>query len=376
MIYLDNCATTEPDEEVLHSFLEANRLYYANPASIHAAGKKAEALLTRARRQVLQLIGPSFSEGIFTSGGTEANNLAIIGLALANAHRGKHVITSKIEHPSVLNAFHYLEQNGFEVDYLSVDQEGTISVDELTSLLRSDTILVSIMHVNNEIGTIQPIEQCADVIHSSSRAVFHSDCVQSFGKIPLPFDKHAPDAITLSAHKIYGLKGSGFLAFRKGLTFVPFSFGGGQEQQLRNGTVSVPNAVALAKAMRLCSQQLPDFEQWRKRLIDKFAAFDNVKILAPTAAAHHILAVAYKGITGEVAVNFFGERGIYVSTSSACSSKSKELSHVVQAIGVEQGYERGVIRISFGKNNSDDEIAQFEEAIQQFGELLQRGIYK
>lgn len=375
MIYFDNSATTAPDEGVLTSFIEVNKRFFANPASIHLAGKEAEALLERSREQILSILGAPDGELLFTSGGTEANNLAVIGFARALRARGNHLITTKIEHPSVLHSMGYLETQGFEVDYLSVDEQGMISVEELKSKLRKDTILVSIMHVNNEIGTIQPIAECARLIKKNTRALFHSDAVQSFGKLPVSLTGDGPDAITISAHKINGLKGSGILALRKGMTPEAISYGGGQESGIRNGTVSVANAVTMAKAIRMSAIAIEqkDFRQWRNRLIGFIGQFENVRVLAPDKAAPHILAVAFYKVKGEVAVNFFQENGITISTSSACSSKSGTAGHVIEAIGVNGKYKNGVIRVSFGKNNIEQHVVEFEQVFARFMELLGRG---
>lgn len=375
MIYFDNSATTAPDEGVLTSFMEVNKRFFANPASLHLAGKEAEALLSRSREQILSIIGASDGELIFTSGGTEANNLAVIGFARSLQSKGNHLITTKIEHPSVLHAMAYLESQKFEVDYLSVDEQGMISIDELKSKLRKDTIFVSIMHVNNEIGTVQPIAECARIIKKHSNAVFHSDAVQSFGKLPLSIENDGLDAITISAHKINGLKGSGILALRKGKSPQAINYGGGQENGLRSGTVSVPDAVALAKAIRVNSVETErlDFRRWRNRLIDYIGQFEKVLILAPEKGAPHILSIAFYKIKGEVAVNFFQENDITVSTSSACSSKKNSAGHVIEAIGVNGKYKNGVIRISFGKNNVEQEVIELERVFAKFMDLLGRG---
>ncbi|NYF25188.1 cysteine desulfurase family protein [Sporosarcina sp. JAI121] len=375
MIYFDNSATTIPDDSVLASFVQVNKRFFANPASLHLAGKEAEALLNRSREQILSIVGAPDGVVLFTSGGTEANNLAVIGFARALQSRGKHLITTKIEHPSVLLAMEYLECQGFEVDYLSVDEQGIISIEELKSKLRTDTILVSIMHVNNEIGAVQEISECARIIKEHSRAIFHSDTVQSFGKLPVSLTGEGPDAITISAHKINGLKGSGLLALRKGRTPEAINFGGGQENGLRSGTVSVADAAALAKAMRMGSMdtEQPNFRQWRNRLIEFIKQFKDVLVLAPEKGAPHILSIAFNKINGEVAVNFFQENGITISTSSACSSKSTTVGHVIEAIGVNGKYKNGVIRISFGKNNTEKEIVEFEHVFARFMDLLGRG---
>ncbi|AXH99471.1 cysteine desulfurase [Sporosarcina sp. PTS2304] len=375
-MYFDHSATTQADERVLRTFMEVSTSYFANPASIHVAGKRAEKLLEKARTQLLQSIDLGLSEGIFTSGGTEANNLAILGYVYANQRKGRHLITTAIEHPSVLRVFQFLETKNFNVDYLSVDRQGRISLDELKNLLNHDTLLVSIMHVNNEIGTIQPITECAKIIHSHSRAVLHSDCVQSFGKIKL--DDTGPDLVTLSAHKIHGVKGSGFLAYRKNLRLQAITYGGGQERNLRDGTVSVPHAAALAKAARLQIEEvnMQQFQQWREELIQFFHEIDDCLVLAPDASAPYILSVAFRHVTGEIVVNYLQELGIIVSTSSACSSKKSDASHVIKAIALPKDFEKGVIRISFGKNQTADEIQQLKAAISDFMQLVKRGIRK
>ena len=375
MIYLDNSATTAPNEEVLDTFIEVNKRFYANPASLHIAGKDAESLLERSREQILSIVGASDGEVIFTSGGTEANNLAIVGLARAFHSRGNHIITTAIEHPSVHLAAKQLEKEGFEIDYLAVDEQGLISLDDLKNKLKKSTILVSIMHVNNEIGTIQPITACASIIKEHSRAIFHSDSVQSFGKLPVTLSDGGPDAITVSAHKIHGLKGSGVLVTRKGVIPEAINYGGGQEKGLRSGTVSVPDATAIAKVMRLSAARNKSelYTQWRKHLIDYVRNFPDVQVLAKDTASPHIFSIAFPHIKGEVAVNYFQENGIIISTSSACSSKSGRAGHVVAAINLPENYKRGVIRISFGENNVENDIFRFETVLSKFLKLLDRG---
>lgn len=376
MIYFDNSSTTRPDESVLESFIAANMKYYANPASLHVFGREAEALLKRSKEQMLTLVDNESGEVVLTSGGTEANNLAILGLAEAYSTRGNHIITTQIEHPSIINACRKLEEIGFEVDYLGVDAQGLISLEELEKKLRKDTVLVSIMHVNNEIGTIQPIGQCAELVKKNSRAIFHSDCVQSFGKLPVSMESAGMDAITISAHKINGLKNSGALLLKKGVMPHAINFGGGQENGLRSGTVSVPNAVAMAKAMRISSVQIEraDYREWRSLLMEACRSSENIRILSPECGAPHILSLSFKSINGEVAVNYFQEQGIIISTSSACSSKSKSAGHVIEAIGLEKKFKNGVIRISFGNTTTKDEIGEFIKVLKSFMELIERGI--
>lgn len=376
MIYFDNSATTEPKEEVLTSFLEVNKRFFANPASLHIAGRQAESLLEKTREQILNIVKSPKGTVTYTSGGTEANNLALIGFAHQYKNRGNHIIVTEIEHPSILQAAAQLAREGFDVDYLSVDQNGVLSIEELQDKLRADTIVVSIMHVNNEIGAIQPIEACGKIIREKSRAIFHVDVVQSFGKLPITLTGNGPDAITVSAHKIHGLKGSGALITRGKITPNPINFGGGQEQGVRSGTVSVPDATALARAMRLAVEgagKKNDYEKWRNELIQHIEQTSSAHVIAKGTSAPHILSVAFEKIRGEVAINFFQKNEIIVSTSSACSSKNGDISHVIEAIQVEDDFKEGVIRISFGENNTNEEIIQFKKVFTDFIDLLKRG---
>ncbi|MEG0381569.1 MAG: cysteine desulfurase family protein, partial [Kurthia sp.] len=252
MIYLDNSATTKPSEAIMKTFLQANERFYANPSSLHEMGVESNTLLSRSRKQVADLLKTSEEYIVFTSGGSESNNFIIKGLARANTHRGKHIILSAVEHASVIEAATSLEKEGFEIEYVNVDRNGRIQFEDLTKKLRKDTVLVSIMHVNNEVGTIQPIQEIAKLVHEESRAFFHVDAVQSFGKIDISFaEELGPDAITISGHKLHAFKGSGIAALRRRTTIEPTIHGGGQEMGLRSGTVAVPQNVALAKAMRL-----------------------------------------------------------------------------------------------------------------------------
>lgn len=375
MIYFDHSATTEPAAEVLQSFVEVSQRFFANPSSLHKAGKQAEELVKIAKSQIRTLLDNDEGDIIFTSGGTEANNLAIIGLARTYQHRGKHVITSQVEHPSVLEAMKQLELEGFEVEYLPVDKEGMIDLHYLQRALRKDTILVSIMYVNNEIGTIQPIDQCSQIIKKQSRAIFHTDCVQSYGKVPISMRKSGIDALTISAHKIHGLKGSGLLALKKGVRPTPLIVGGGQQGNMRSGTIAVPHVVSLAKAMRLqyIEQERSDLRSLRNRFIQQIQLYPSIRILAQETGAPHIVAIAFERIKGEVAVNYFQDHDIYISTSSACSSKESRLSHVIEAIQLEPVYRQGVIRISFGDATNKQQLRQFERVLKQFMLLIERG---
>lgn len=380
-IYLDNSATTKPYQEVMQTFMAVNEQYYANPASIHAMGVESNALLMRAREQVADILKTEAKNVLFTSGGTESNNTAILGFARGNTHKGKHVLTTEIEHLSVLEPVKQLEKEGFEIEYLHVNKQGVISLDELRAKIRKDTILVSIMHVNNEMGAIQPIFEAAAIVHAESRAAFHVDAVQSFGKLPLTFKgEDGPDCITISGHKIHGFKGSGVLAFRKPMQWQPYAFGGGQEFGLRSGTVAVPQAVALAKAARMAVETMDErsenYRNWQQQLRAALAHFgDIVHIISTPECAAHILSFSVRDIKGEVLINALQKHGVIVSTSSACSSKQTKTSHVVEALNIDEHFKKGVVRVSFGAHVTSDDITQLIQVINTVlkelkGELL------
>lgn len=367
-IYLDNSATTKPLKEVMQAFMVVNEQYYANPASIHAMGVEANDLLIRAREQVADILQTEAKNVLFTSGGTESNNAAIFGIARSNTHIGKHILTTEIEHPSVLETMKQLEKEGYDVEYLRVDRRGVISLDELRTKIRKETILVSIMHVNNEMGAIQPIKEAAKMIHEMSRAAFHVDAVQSFGKLAISFKEEGPDCISISGHKIHGFKGSGVLAFRKPIRWQPFALGGGQEFGMRSGTVAVPQAVALAKAARLAVETMNErtnkYRQWQDEIRTQLESFgEAVHVLSTPQGAAHIVSFSVRDLKGEVIINAMQKRGVIVSTSSACSSKQTKTSHVVEALHLDEHYKKGVIRLSFGAHNTIEDIENFKQVL-------------
>lgn len=373
MNYFDHSATTKPYKEVLDTFVKVNQEFYANPASLHELGVDAQTLLSRARKQIADMLKTDATKVIFTSGGTESNHFAIHGLAKNLQGRGKHIITTNIEHPSVLESMIQLEHQGFEVEILHVDNKGLISVEEVKARLRKDTILVSIMHINNELGSMQPIEKLATVIHDNSRAVFHVDAIQSYGKYSVTFPLLGADVLTLSSHKFNGLKGSGIVAWKDNVLFEPVIVGGGQEFGLRSGTVPVAQAVAFSKAMRLAFENqdmmLSKYLHWNQKLRSFMNNFKDVRILSPEDAAAHILTISVRHIKGEVLVNALQARGIIVSTSSACSSKQTKISHVIKAISLSDDFTKGVIRISLGTSNTDQQIEHF---IEQFSAIMKQ----
>ncbi|SDM73236.1 cysteine desulfurase [Psychrobacillus sp. OK028] len=369
MIYFDNSATTKVHPEVLNTFVTVNEKFWANPASIHTFGHQTNELLQSAREQIANILKTSSDKVYFTSGGTESNNLAIFGLALKYKHRGKHVLISEIEHPSIIEAAKKLMDQGFEVEWIPVDTEGIILLDSVKKLLRDDTVLVSVMHVNNETGAIQPIEDLSKIVREQSRALLHIDAVQSFGKIRVDFQQLEVDAITISSHKIHGLKGSGILALKNFIEIEPILYGGGQESGIRSGTTSVPLAVSTAKAMRLAMEDLDgkfvNLQSLSDDLVDYLQSFPNVKIVSSAKKAPHIISFSVRKIKGEVLINALQQQGIIVSTSSACSSKQTKTSHVLKAMHISDDYIKGVLRVSFSTTNTQQELEQFKKVFKR-----------
>ncbi len=365
MLYLDNSATTKPYKDVLSTYMKVTEEYFANPSSIHKLGSKAEALLIESRKQVASLLSVSDEEIIFTSGGTEGNNLAIKGAAFANKHRGTHLITSVTEHPSVLEAFKQLETiHGFHVTYLGVDENGRVAVDDVKKALQEDTILVSIMHVHNEIGTIQPIKEIGKVIKQYSEAVFHVDYVQGVTKVPLNFYEACIDLCTISGHKFHSLNGTGALFVRKGIHLVPLFSGGSQELQFRSGTESLAGIVAMTKALRMsmekANQHVERLFETHKKLRSKLQKVDGVEINTPDEChAPHILNFSVPALKSEVLVHFFGENNIFVSTTSACSSRNKKISQALLSMKKSEEIAKSAIRVSLSFDHNEDFIDPF-----------------
>ncbi|WP_226667013.1 cysteine desulfurase family protein [Metabacillus litoralis] len=364
MLYLDNSATTKPYKEVLSTFIKVTEEYFANPSSIHKLGNEAEVLLNESRKQVASLLGVLPNEIIFTSGGTEGNNLAIKGAALANQHKGKHLITSVIEHPSVLEAFKQLENvHGFEVTYMNVDENGIVSCDELKEKLRNDTILVSIMHVNNEVGSIQPITDIGRLLKNYKNILFHVDHVQGVTKVPLHFYDSHIDLVTISGHKFHGLNGTGALFVKNGVTLLPLFSGGSQELDMRSGTESLAGNVALAKALRLtiekAEKQLEIVKDTHKKLRNELLKIDGVNVNTPDNAAPHILNFSVPNLKAEVLIHYFGEKGIYLSTTSACSSRRKTISHILLEMNKREEIAKSSIRVSLSLDHNNEIITPF-----------------
>lgn len=375
MLYLDNSATTKPYKDVLSTFIKVTEEYFANPSSLHKLGSEAEGLLHQSRKQVANLLGVFPNEIIFTSGGTEGNNLAIKGAAFANQHKGRHLITSVIEHPSVLESFKQLEKiHGFEITYLPVDENGSVSCDDLQKNLRNDTILVSIMHVNNEVGTIQPIAEIGQLIKQQNKnTLFHVDHVQGVTKVPLHFGDAHIDLCTISGHKFHGLNGTGVLYVKTGVQLLPLFTGGSQELEMRSGTESLAGNVALAKALRLTTEkaekQLNSLKETTEKLRSELMEIRGVVVNTPVFAAPHIMNFSVPNLKAEVLIHYFGEHDIYLSTTSACSSRRKTISHTLLEMNKKDEVAKSAIRVSLSLDHN-------VEIVEPFITTLKNGINK
>ena len=383
MIYLDNCATTKPYDEVLRTFVEVNNNYYGNPASINKYGKTVNKLLNAARTQVADILGVESDTIYFTSCATESNNIALLGSVEHKKDFGNRIIVSKIEHPSVLETFRELEHRGFILDYVNVDENGFIDLEHLKSLLTKETILVSVMHVNNIFGAIQPIEGIVEILKEYPKIHFHVDGVQ--GVLKEKIDLTMIDSYSISAHKFHGLKGTGLLYLKSRRTTHNITFGGGQENGLRSGTVNVPGAVSLAKALRLSQEKVNDVKEkhyeYKKLIVDELSAIEHVIINSPLQNdfVDSIINISLPKIKGEAIINALNERGVMVSTTSACSSRTFHLNEALYARGLSKENIEGSIRVSFSYETKLEEVKKFievfkDEYYKKFKEVIESGI--
>ena len=383
MIYLDNCATTKPYDEVLKTFVEVNNNYYGNPASINKYGKTVNKLLNAARTQVADILGVESDTIYFTSCATESNNIALLGSVEHKKDFGNRIIVSRIEHPSVLETFRELEHRGFILDYVNVNENGFIDLEHLKSLLTKETILVSVMHVNNIFGAIQPIEGIVEILKEYPKIHFHVDGVQ--GVLKEKIDLTMIDSYSISAHKFHGLKGVGVLYLKSRRTTHNITFGGGQENGLRSGTVNVPGAVSLAKALRLTQEKVNDIKEkhyeYKKLIVDELSAIEHVIINSPLQNdfVDSIINISLPKIKGEAIINALNERGIMVSTTSACSSRTFHLNEALYARGLSRENIEGSIRVSFSYETKLEEVKKFievfkDEYYKKFKEVIESGI--
>ena len=383
MIYLDNCATTKPYDEVLKTFVEVNNNYYGNPASINKYGKTVNKLLNAARTQVADILGVESDTIYFTSCATESNNIALLGSVEHKKDFGNRIIVSRIEHPSVLETFRELEHRGFILDYVNVDENGFIDLEHLKLLLTKETILVSVMHVNNIFGAIQPIGKIVELLKDYPKIHFHVDGVQ--GVLKEKIDLTMIDSYSISAHKFHGLKGVGVLYLKSRRTTHNITFGGGQENGLRSGTVNVPGAVSLAKALRLTQEKVNDVKEkhyeYKKLIVDELSAIEHVIINSPLQNdfVDSIINISLPKIKGEAIINALNERGIMVSTTSACSSRTFHLNEALYARGLSRENIEGSIRVSFSYETKLEEVKKFievfkDEYYKKFKEVIESGI--
>lgn len=362
-IYLDNSATTRCFMEVAELMSKIMCEDYGNPSSMHLKGVEGEKYIRWAKEVIAKNLKVSEKEIFFTSGGTESDNLAIIGTAMANRRRGNHLITTMIEHPAVLQTMQYLENIGFKVSYLPVDEFGMIHLEDLERAITKETILVSIMHTNNEIGSLQPIFEAGEVIKRKNPAtLFHVDAVQGYGKFRILPKKMNIDLMSVSGHKIHGPKGIGFLYIGEKVKIQPIIFGGGQQKGMRSGTENVPAIAGLAKAIELMYASLDEdvekMYQLKGHFISQVKKIEGIKINGKTGmdSAPHVVSVSVKGIRSEVLLHSLEERGIYVSAGSACASNKPQTSATLKAIGVEKELLDSTIRFSFSVFTTKEEI--------------------
>lgn len=373
MIYFDNASTTKISDVVADKMYDALKILYGNPSSLHSFGFQAEKQLISARKAVADAIGVNADEVYFTSGGTEANNTAVIGTAMAYASRGKHIITMNIEHPSVTDSFKYLEGQGFSVTYLPVDDKGYIDLQQLANSITDETILVSIMYVNNEVGTIQNIEEISKIIKSRKRdCYFHVDCVQAFCKHKIPVKD--VDLISVSSHKIHGPKGVGALYVKKGVRCENLHFGGGQEKGFRPGTENTAGIIGFACAVENCGNVEENHKKVqlvKEALLKGISNLENVFVNGDEEkASPYILNLSFMGVRGEVLLHALEDKEIYVATGSACSTKLKKKQKIVDYLV--EGRGESAVRFSFCDENTVEEAETVAKAITELVPVLRK----
>ena len=378
-VYLDNSATTKCYDEVAELVCRVMCEDYGNPSSMHHKGVEAEQYVRYAKETLARLMKVNEKEILFTSGGTESDNIALIGTAMAHHRRGRHLITTRMEHPAVLQTMTYLERQGFDVTYLSVDREGRIRLQELERAIRKDTILVSIMHVNNEIGSVQPIAEAGELIkRCNPQTLLHVDAVQGFRMCRIYPSRMNVDLLSVSAHKIHGPKGVGFLYIRAGARVNPIIYGGGQQKGMRSGTENVPGIAGLAKAADLVYENLDQdvdrMYELRQKLIDGVSRIEDVRVngCPGREGAPHIVSLSVRGVRSEVLLHALEEKEIYVSAGSACSSNKPQISDTLNGIGVERDLLGSTIRFSLSVFTTAAEIEYTIQALEEMVPMLRK----
>lgn len=360
-IYMDHGATTPLHPEVITLMTDVMKNVYGNPSSLHSFGREAKKYVDEARQKAADLIGAKFEEIYFTSGGTESDNIAIFGTVYGNSKKGKHIITSAVEHHAVLDACHQLEKSGYDLTIVPVDQYGMVDPEQVKKEIREDTVLITIMHANNENGTIQPVEEISKIAKENG-IFFHTDCVQSVGKIPVHVDDLGADLLTISAHKIYGPKGMGILYKRKGVRVQPLIYGGGQERKIRSGTENTLGIIGFGKAAEIAARDLETENMRVKALRDRLikGVLDKIPDVRlnghPEKRLPHNAHFSFAYVEGESLLLSLDMKGIAISSGSACSSRSLQASHVLTATGLPQELVHGSIRITLGRDNTEEDI--------------------
>ncbi|UZE93933.1 MAG: cysteine desulfurase NifS [Candidatus Pacearchaeota archaeon] len=375
-IYLDHAATTPVDSEVLKAMQPYFSEKFGNASSLHSFGQEARQAVENSRKTAAKFLNAKPVEIIFTSGGTESDNLALKGIAFANKNRGNHIITSKIEHPAILKPCEWLEKHCFKVTYLDVDKTGLINTEQLEKAITKDTILVSIMFANNEIGTIEPIEEIGKIC-KKHKIYFHTDAVQAFGKIPIDIKKMNIDLLSASSHKLYGPKGIGLLYIKQDVKIEPITHGGGHESGLRSGTENTSGIVGFAKAIELADKNMKKEAEreirLRDRIIKEILKIEGAKLNGHgTQRLPNNINVSIKGIEGEALLIRLNDKGMAVSTGSACSTKSLKPSHVLTAIGLTAEQSHGSLRITLGKDNTEQDIDYVLEQLKKIINSLRK----
>lgn len=373
-IYMDHAGTTPMYPDVLKAMEPFFREHFGNPSSIHFSGREAEKALSDSRKKIAEFLGVSNEEIIFTSGGTESDNLALKGVAFANKDKGKHIITSEIEHKAILQTCEWLEKQGFSITYLPVDKYGIVSLEELEKSIRDDTILVSIMHANNEIGTIEPIDEIGKIC-KKHEVYFHTDAVQTFGKIPIKMENI--DLLSMSSHKLYGPRGVGALFVRRGVKIEPILHGGNQEMGRRSGTENVVGIVGFAKAVEIAKRNMKKeserLTKLRDRLIKDVLEIPDCWLNGhPTKRLPGNAHFCFRYIEGESLILYLDMKGIAASTGSACSSKELKPSHVLLAIGLKHEEAHGSLRLTLGRDNSDEDVEYVLSVLPEVVENLRK----
>lgn len=369
-IYLDNSATTRPYDDVIDIMMKVYREDYGNPSSKHYKGVDSEKYVKEAREIIAKSLKASAREILFTSGGTESDNTALIGCAMAGKRRGNHIITTKIEHPAILETTEYLKKQGFDITYLNVDKQGVVDLEQLKNSLTHETIIVSVMHTNNEIGSVQPLEEIGKIIKAFDKDIlFHVDAVQGYGKFNIVPKKANIDLMSVSGHKIHGPKGIGFLYIKEGTKILPYIMGGGQQGGMRSGTENVPAIAGMAQAVKNIYENLEEDRQrmyeLRDQVIDGVSSIEGVQIngMPERQGAPHIISISVKNVRAEVLLHSLEEKNIYVSSGSACASNKNTVSDTLRAIGLDKEYLDSTIRVSLSVFNTKEDIEALVSAL-------------